>query len=287
MIIVDFNQVMISNLMMQLGNHTNVPLEEGLFRHMVINSLRSYKQKFGAEFGDIIIACDDKNYWRKKAFPYYKANRKKNRDASEINWTMVFDTFNTIKSEIKEFFPYRVIQVETAEADDIIASLVFAFGKQLVNKDDEKILILSGDKDFVQLHNYANVKQYDPVRKKWITHNDPSRFLFEHILKGDVGDGIPNVLSDDDTFVSNKRQKPLTQKKIDHILNDGVVVLDSIADRNFRRNKQLVDLSCIPNDLTQTIIDKYHQEGGKGRESLFNYFIKFKLKHMMENIGDF
>lgn len=191
MIIVDFNQVMISNLMMQLGNHTNVPLEEGLFRHMVINSLRSYKQKFGAEFGEIIIACDDKNYWRKKVFPYYKANRKKNREASEINWTMVFDTFNKIKTEIREFFPYRVIQVESAEADDIIASLVFAYGKQLVNGSEEKILILSGDKDFVQLHHYANVKQYDPVRKKWINHNDPARFLFEHILKGDTGDGIP------------------------------------------------------------------------------------------------
>lgn len=287
MIIVDFNQVMISNLMMQLGNHTNVPLEEGLFRHMVINSLRSYKQKFGNEFGEIVIACDDKNYWRKKVFPYYKANRKKNRDASEINWTMVFDTFNTIKSEIREYFPYRVIQVETAEADDIIASLVFAFGKQLVNGSEEKILILSGDKDFVQLHNYANVKQYDPVRKKWINHNDPSRFLFEHILKGDVGDGIPNVLSDDDTFVANKRQKPLTQKKIDHIFNDGVVVMDSVADRNFHRNKQLVDLTMIPSELVQTIVDKYHQEGGKGRESLFNYFIKFKLKHLMENIGEF
>lgn len=287
MIIVDFNQVMISNLMMQLGNHTNVPLEEGLFRHMVINSLRSYKQKFGNEYGEIIIACDDKNYWRKKVFPYYKANRKKNREASEINWTMVFDTFNKIKTEIREYFPYRVIQVESAEADDIIASLVFAYGKQLVNGTEEKILILSGDKDFIQLHLYANVKQYDPVRKKWIAHNDPSKYLFEHILKGDTGDGIPNVLSDDDTFVSNKRQKPLTQKKIDHILNDGIVVLDKTADRNFLRNKQLVDLSSIPNDLTQAIIDKYHQESNKSRDKLFNYFIKFKLKHLMENVGEF
>lgn len=287
MIIVDFNQVMISNLMMQLGNHTNVPLEEGLFRHMVINSLRSYKQKFGAEFGEIIIACDDKNYWRKKVFPYYKANRKKNREASEINWTMVFDTFNKIKTEIREFFPYRVIQVESAEADDIIASLVFAYGKQLVNGSEEKILILSGDKDFVQLHHYANVKQYDPVRKKWINHNDPARFLFEHILKGDTGDGIPNVLSDDDTFVANKRQKPLTQKKIDHIFNDGAVIMDSVADRNFHRNKQLVDLTMIPNDLSQAIIDKYHQESNKGRDKLFNYFMKYKLKHLMENVGEF
>ena len=158
MIILDFSQVMISNLMMQLGNHTNIPIEEGLFRHMVINSLRSYKSKFSEEFGEIIIACDDKNYWRKQVFPYYKANRKKNRDASEIDWTHVFECFNKIKQEIKEYFPYRVVQVDSAEADDIIATLVGEYGTDL--NGPTKILILSGDKDFIQLHSYGNVKQF-------------------------------------------------------------------------------------------------------------------------------
>ena len=285
MIIVDFNQVMISNLMMQIGNHTNIPIEEGLFRHMVINSLRSYKQKFGDEFGEIIIACDDKNYWRKQVFPYYKANRKKNREASEINWASVFDTFNKIKNEIREFFPYRVIQVEHAEADDIIATLVNQFGNVL--NSGERILILSGDKDFVQLQTFGNVRQYDPVRKKWITVDDPKKFLFEHILKGDAGDGVPNVLSDDDTFVSDKRQKPLTQKKIDKIYNDGVFLLDRVADRNFNRNKHMVDLSMVPDNIRTEVLNKYENEAGKDRSKLFNYFIANKLKLMMENVGDF
>lgn len=282
MIIVDFNQVMISNLMMQIGNHTNIPIEEGLFRHMVINSLRSYRQKFGDKYGEMVIACDDKNYWRKQYYPYYKANRKKNREASEINWASVFDTFNKIKSEIRDFFPYRVIQVEHAEADDIIATLVNKHGDT-----DEDIIILSGDKDFVQLQTYKNVKQYDPVRKKWITVDDPKKFLFEHILKGDAGDGVPNVLSDDDTFVSDKRQKPLTQKKIDKIYNDGVFLLDRVADRNFMRNKYMVDLSMVPQEIRTEVINKYENEAGKDRSKLFNYFISNKLKLMMENIGDF
>ena len=279
MILVDFNQVMISNLMMQIGNHTNIPIEEGLFRHMVINSLRSYKQKFG-RYGEIIIACDDKNYWRKQAYPYYKANRKKNREASEINWTMVFETFNKIKNEVRENFPYRVIQVDSAEADDIIATLC--------NNPDitEEVLILSGDKDFIQLHN-ENVKQYDPVRKKWINHDNPSRYLFEHILKGDAGDGVPNVLSNDDVFVNGGRQKPLTQKKIDKIYNDGAVILDSVADRNYSRNKMLVDLSMIPEGIKQSVINKYNEESGKDRSKLFNYFISHKLKLLMENVGEF
>jgi 5'-3' exonuclease, N-terminal resolvase-like domain/T4 RNase H, C terminal len=285
MIIVDFNQVMISNLMMQLGNHTNIPIEEGLFRHMVINSLRSYKQKFGDEYGEMVIACDDKNYWRKQIFPYYKANRKKNREESEINWTQVFEIFNKIKQEIKENFPYPVIQVDSAEADDIIASLVKKFSNDL--NYGKSILILSGDKDFVQLQTQANVKQYDPVRKKWINHDNPERFLLEHILKGDAGDGIPNVLSDDDTFVSDKRQKPLTQKKINKIYNDGAVLLDSVIDRNFMRNKHMVDLSMVPDSIRDEVVNKYLSEQGKDKSKLFNYFINYKLKNMMENIGDF
>jgi hypothetical protein len=280
MIIIDFNQVMISNLMTQLGNHTNVPIEESLFRHMVINSLRSYKQKFGNEYGEMIIACDDKNYWRKQIFPYYKANRKKNRDESEINWTNVFDIFNKVKQEIKDNLPYPVIQVDTAEADDIIASLVKS------TNDQHKILILSGDKDFVQLQTQSNVKQYDPVRKKWITHDNPERFLQEHILKGDVGDGIPNVLSDDDTFVSNKRQKPLTQKKLDQI-TQSAIDNNSPLWRNWYRNSQLVNLKHVPDSIRDEVINKYLSEQGKDKSKLFNYFIEYKLKNMMENIGDF
>ena len=277
MIIVDFNQVMISNLMAQIGNHTNIPLDEGLFRHMVINSIRTYKQKFGQEYGEIIIACDDRNYWRKQVYPYYKANRKKARDKSELDWTMIFESFNNIRSEIKEFFPYRVIQVETAEADDIIATLV-------KNNQDQKIMILSGDKDFVQLQKYDNVKQYDPVRKKAITHDNPEYYLFEHIMKGDSGDGIPNVLSDDDVFIiEGKRQKPLTQKKIDAAW----VSKEYLVTRNFLRNQQIVDLDCIPSHISEAILNKYNEEAGKDRSKLFNYFIKYKLKHMMENVGDF
>lgn len=278
MIIIDFNQVMISNLMMQLGNHTNIPIDEGLFRHMVLNSLRSYKQQFGNKFGDMVIACDDKNYWRKQHFPYYKANRKKTRDASEINWTHVFEVFNKIKSELREFFPYRVIQIESAEADDIIATLV-------LNADSsEDILILSGDKDYIQLHKFSYVNQYDPTRKKWISHNDPQKYLFEHICKGDSSDGIPNILSDGDTFVSNKRQKPLTQKKIDQLYND---YSDQQYAIPFERNKQLIDLSMIPVHIKEQVLSKYDEESGKDRSKIFNYFIKYKLKNLMENVGEF
>ena len=280
MIIVDLSQVMLSNLMMQLGNHTNAQIEESMVRHMVLNSLRSYKMKFSDEFGELVIACDNTNYWRKQAFPYYKANRKKNQEKSEMDWKAIFECLNKIRAELKEYFPYRVVDIESAEADDIIATLV-------KNADaEDKVLILSGDKDFIQLHKYTNVKQYDPVRKKWISHDNPTRYLIEHILKGDSGDGVPNVLSSDNCFVIGERQKPLTAKKILNII-ENIDSLEGPLYRNYQRNKKLIDLTEVPAEIANKVLESYQAQENKGRDKMFNYFIANKLKHLMEHIGEF
>jgi hypothetical protein len=282
MIIVDLSQVMLSNLHMQIGNHTNAKIEENMVRHMVLNSLRSYKQKFSEEYGEIVIACDNTKYWRKQLFPYYKANRKKNQEKSEMDWKAIFECLNKIRAELKEYFPYRVIDIESAEADDIIATLV------RTSSLEDPVLILSGDKDFIQLHKYTNVKQYDPVRKKWIQHNDPARYLAEHVLKGDSGDGVPNVLSPDNCFVVGERQKPLTQKRIDSFIQAGVNGSnDDAIFRNYMRNKHLIDLSMIPTTIQEKILESYNLENNKNRDKMFNYFIANKLKNLMEHIGEF
>lgn len=283
MIIVDLSQVMISNLMVQLGNHTNTEVEEDLLRHMILNSIRSYNQKFKNDYGEMIIACDAGNNWRREVFPYYKANRRKNREKSELNWTHIFETLNKVREELKEFFPYRVIHIDGAEADDVIGTLVHKFGNT-----SEKILIMSGDKDFVQLQRYNNVKQYDPVQKKWRTTNDPDRFIREHIIRGDVGDGVPNFLSADNTFVVGARQKPISQKKLDSwIGQDPREFCDENMLRGFLRNQQLVDLDFIPQTLRDRIEEEYEQQAGKGRSQLFNYFIEKRLKNLLESINEF
>lgn len=283
MIIMDLSQVMISNLMVQLGNHTNAEIEEDLLRHMILNSIRAYNVKFKAQFGEMIIAADAGHNWRRQVFPYYKANRRKNREKSEINWTVVFETLNKVREELKEHFPYRVIHVDGAEADDIIGTIVQEYGDT-----NEQILILSGDKDFVQLQRYMNVQQFDPVQKKWRKTNDPDRFIKEHIMRGDTGDGVPNFLSADDTFVVGSRQKPISQKKLDLWLDqDPQTFCDEKMLRGYLRNQQLVDLNFIPADIKKEVLAQFEEQKGKGRDKLFNYFIERRLKILLESINEF
>lgn len=286
MLILDLNQVMISNLMVSLNREPDV--NEDLVRHMILNSIRMYRQKFAAEYGELIIACDDKNYWRKDIFPYYKAHRKEDRSKSTHDWNKIFECLNKIRDELKQYFPYKVIQIERAEADDIIGVLTKKFGVYLNNKSTEKVLILSGDKDFGQLQKYLNVDQYSPVLKKWIRIQDPHRFLREHIMKGDRGDGIPNFLSEDSTIISKKRQKPLASKKLDSWIDlEPEKFCDDQMLKNYRRNEALVDLEQVPDEVSEKILEQYENYKPAKRSGLLNYFIKNRLKNLMDVIGEF
>lgn len=261
---------------------------EDLVRHMVLNSIRSYKTKHSSKYGELVICCDDRNYWRKSIFPYYKAHRKKDREESTIDWGQVFSALNNIREELKENFPYRVIQVEAAEADDIIGVLTNRFGVWLNNENSERILVLSGDKDFGQLQKFSNVDQFSPITKKFITVNDPRRFLREHIMRGDRGDGIPNFLSPDGCIVANERQKPLATKKVDvWVDQEPEQYCTDMMLRNYRRNEQLIDLDMVPDDIRNKICSVYDDYRMPLKRNLLNYFIKKKLKNLIEHIGDF
>ena len=289
MILVDLNQVMISNLMMHIGGKKNVPVEADLVRHMVLNSLRMYRTKFGDKYGELVICCDDKEYWRRELYPYYKIHRKKDREQSGLDWNMIFTILNGIRDDIRSEFPYKVIQVPHAEADDVIGTLCHRFGHLgIASGSAEPILILSSDKDFAQLQKYANVDQYSPIGKKYVTCSNPARYVHEHILRGDRGDGVPNFLSADDVFVTGKRQTPLATKKIDAWNGkDPEEFCDERMLRNYRRNQQLVDLDFIPKNIIEQTNEIYDNYKLNERSKIFNYFVKNKMKNMMEVIHDF
>ena len=256
MIIVDINQIMISNLMVTL-NRDSMDLSEDLVRHMVLNSLRAHNKKFRKEYGEMIIACDSKNVWRREIFPNYKAGRKANRAKSEHDWDAIFSMLHNIKDEIKTFLPYKVIEIETAEADDIIATLIKRSKRIVAPEHKKNILILSGDKDFIQLHD-KYVKQYNPVLNKFVGKDeDPVIYIKEHILKGDRSDGVPNVLSDDNVFVEGRRQRPLSKKKIDAWVNEVFMTFTEEEQKNYDRNRKLIDLSCIPHELEEKINNEF------------------------------
>lgn len=259
-----------------------------MIRHMVLNTIRAIRIANKKKYGELVIAADNKNYWRKEAFPYYKASRKKAQSESELDWNAIFKCLHIIKAEIAEVFQYPFVEVEHAEADDVIGTLCHKFGVHLCSDDTDRILIISGDKDYKQLQTYANVDQYDPIKKKRIVCDNPEQYLLEHIIKGDAIDGIPNMLSDDDTFVTSKRQKPVTEKRLkDLIARINSYELTDLENRNYNRNKQLIDLTCIPEHINIQIINKYMEQKNKEKGDLFSYFIKHRLKNLMERINDF
>ena len=279
MIIVDINQIMISNLMVQINGRNAVELSEDLVRHMVLNSLRAHNKKFRKEYGQMVIACDSSNVWRRTAFPNYKAGRKENRAKSEHDWEFIFDVLAKIKKEIKDFLPYKVVAVESTEADDIIATLC--------KRTNEKVLILSGDKDFIQLHN-DRIKQYNPVLNKFVGQGEnPSLYIREHILKGDRSDGIPNVLSDDNVFIEGRRQRPLSKKKIEAWCNEIVPTFNEEEQKNYDRNKTLIDLNCIPREFEDKINREFDTFEVATRDKILGYFINKKLKTLIESIDEF
>lgn len=289
MILLDLSQVMIANVMVYLTriNGASQNIDENAIRYMVLNSIRLLRSKFKESYGEMIICCDSNDVWRKDIFPHYKANRKKMRETSTVDWASLFNVLGTIRDELGEHMPYKILQIPRAEADDIIASLCHEYGKTMRNVG-ENIMIVSGDKDFAQLQKYANVYQYAPVQKKNITVDNPERFLREHIMLGDRGDGVPNFLSDDDTFISDKRQKPVMRKKLDEwSILDPTLFCDDEMLRNYKRNEELINLDKIPAAIQQEVITQFATQTPSSRSKILNYFIRYRLGNLTEHIGEF
>ena len=282
MIIFDFNQVAISNLMEQIGS-SRTPVEEGLVRHMILNTIRTYVKKFKESHGpEVVIACDNKHYWRREIYPHYKASRKKAREASGHDWNTIFDCLNKIRDELKEHSPYKVISVDTCEADDIIAVLTQKYSAT------QKVMILSSDKDFAQLQRYPNVEQFSPLLKKFIREPLPLLQLKQLVIRGDKGDGIPNILSPDDVFVVGGRQKPITEAKIIKWMNqEPADFCTGEMERNYSRNETLIDLTKIPQNLIEKILHTYDEAVNHSKQEFMNYMIANRLKNLIEVLDDF
>jgi len=282
MILVDFSGICLATILINKEN------DERMIRHMTLNSLRMYNQKFKEDYGQMVLACDGPNNWRKEYFPQYKGVRRKSRQESTFDWNEAFRILNSLREEIRDNFPYKVIHMDQCEADDIIGTLVEnsqEFG------NFEPIMIVSADGDFKQLQKYDNVSQWSPLTKKLVEEGHPRQNLKLKILQGDTGDGVPNVLSDDNTLIEGRRQTPLSKKKKETILqdlSDGELLYAASWYRNYCRNETLIDLSKTPSSLKQNIINNFMEQdpwGNKGK--VFPYLVSKKMNRLIESVTEF
>ena len=288
MIIVDYSGIALASIII------NKTFDEQLIRHMILNSLRMYRTRYKEEYGELVLAVDASNNWRKTAFPQYKASRKKTQKESSFDWGEAFRILNKIREEIAENFPYTVVRVDGCEADDVIGTLVTRNPDPNRDYDPEKIMIVSSDRDFLQLQKYKFVRQYSPLLKKELSVDNPRVWLQTHIIKGDKGDGVPNILSDDNVFVEGFRQTPITQKKIDSIIEDleeGELLYAASWYRNYCRNKKLIDLSETPKELRREIINNFMADKPDTRwmrrGKVFPYLVENKCNELIKSAQEF
>lgn len=286
MILVDFSQVALAAMYVSLKDFDEGDqIDESAVRNIVLGSLVHLRTKFHEKFGELVICCDGAHTWRRDVFPYYKFKRKESRAESPLDWDAIFSAINNIRSDLDTVFPYKVVHVDKAEADDAIAVLCKAFSPI------EPCLVVSTDKDFVQLLMLGdNVKIYSPRTNEFITNKRPDHFRAELILRGDSGDGVPSVLSQDDCFVLKIRQKPMTQKRLEPLMECLLLgkPVPSEFQKNVERNTTLIDLLySIPADIETAIKDAYQNAHVGKRSNLLSYFIKHKLVNLSNRIQNF
>ena len=277
MILVDANQIAISHLMVRQKIENGINIDS--IRKSIVKVLARIQKEFGSDYGKMVLCYDDKHYWRADRFEYYKKNRKQERETSKYDWDTVFSVLNKIRDEIRRNLPYYVLQCKGAEADDVIASLV-----RLNREKMEPTLILSADKDFIQLHRFPFVKQYDPIRNRWIENEDPTQYLREHIIRGDRSDGIPNILTCDDAIVNGKAQKKMSKEKISALASmNPEDFTNYIRLRNWKRNSELIDLSKIPIEIYQDVVMKYRKYVVP--QMNLQYFIDNNIQDLIEEFS--
>ena len=182
---------------------------ERQFFHLATSSLLNTRMLFIQKYGELVLTTEGRDLWRKKFYSDYKAQRKKVRDESEINFPEFFKVVDKLNDFIDKSTPIRLVSEPAAEGDDIIAVLAKEYHL------NQPILIDSVDHDFIQLLAYPNVTLRNPM-KKTFTPAPPciETFKLEHIICGDKGDNVPNIFYGTqytDTFIKHLKSIGITE----------------------------------------------------------------------------
>ena len=286
MLIIDFFNVTISRIHQHCIEYDEAP-ELNLMRIIATKAVLGYvvQHKKYADNG-VVIACDSKSNWRFRVFPLYKKNRKKKKEKSKFDYEMFYKNINILINEFRENLPFKVMEVEGAEADDIISVISRIFS----NKTD--VCIVSSDKDFIQLQHIARpftIKQYSPYRGCFVTQNDIPITFAEHIIGGDADDGVPNIWSQKDVFlVDGIKQKSFTKVKKEELNAIGLTAYRKLQPPEIQEridlNEQLIDLTKIPQDISDSIIHNF-MNTKEARGKLNQYIVSNKMNTLLEHYG--
>lgn len=255
-----------------------------LWKYEIFSQIYWSIQKF-KPVDEIILACDGKDSWRKLLFDRYKGDREKKR-RDDIDWDTLFAQLNSFIQDIKQHIPFKVIKVNRAEADDVIAVLC--------NNIKKHTIIMSNDSDFLQLQS-STTSVYNPTKGEylWLTE-DKDVFLSKLCLKGQSKDNIFNAKTPSD-YPEELRKPPLGEKTADKIIENGlndfldskqtinkkytdvdgneqIYDVDFYPRGNFDRNQKLINFDNIPKIVVDRILQTYYSYEMPDPGNMYSFF---------------
>lgn len=274
-LLIDFSHLSIRNLFADREIINNPNPEFNLHRHQLITSLLFLIKKFNPN--EVVLGIDNKLNWRKKLYTDYKAHRKAKRDQDVFPWDAYYTYLEELIQDIKDNFPFKVIEQRYAECDDIIAILC-----KYSPFSGENIVVTS-DKDFVQLLSLPHVKIYDPIKRKFMEEKQPKIFLEAKILMGDKSDNIPAIKP----RVGEKTAWKLANNKdeLDALLHDAES--GKAYRKNYKLNRILIDFNSIPDVIKTKVLKQYdiYEMNEFGSLALTRFFKKLKLKKLASDVA--
>ncbi len=254
-----------------LANKNKIIPDYNFAAHLLLNNILSVNSKYRSD--EVVVAVDDTS-WRKQwyednkkefseyQYSAYKGNRKKD---PELDWKKLFEILKNVEDVLRDYSDIRVIRSEGAEADDVIGVIA----KLIVQRKNERVVIISSDKDFKQLLN-DKVIMFDPIKYKEIkmTPEEATKYLTLLIIQGDKQDGIKAI---------GKRIGPKTAEKVYEKLDVYFYDNPEAKDR-FEFNKKLIDFDCIPMNIEKGIISKFDEpQGDFNQMKLLEFCSKYRL----------
>lgn len=289
-IIIDFSQISLSVIFTTYSpNEIKPDAEESpdlLVKHAILASLKQNIKRFQDQgYDEIVIAIDSASggYWRRDIASCYKRNRKKGREESPWDFKEIYRIMDDLIQEMTDNFPWKIIRVPRTEADDIIGVLTGHLVEQ-----GRRVLIISSDSDFTQLHDMGDVSQWSPMQKKMVQskHGDSWSDLVVKIAKGDAKDNIGPYRCPVDHFEKGERAPQTTKKHLQALTEDWKSTVTEEDRERWAENMQLLDLRRVPEPYNSQILEAY-QTTTPARSRVYNYLARQKMVKLISDVEAF